>query len=49
MGAHKAGSIISGATSESDALRKLKSNKDSFQRPLVCSVGTLDILNMPDG
>ncbi|KAF2737507.1 hypothetical protein EJ04DRAFT_460887 [Polyplosphaeria fusca] len=30
-----AGKIVSGASSESDAIRKLKENAESFQRPLV--------------
>jgi arsenate reductase-like glutaredoxin family protein len=36
VGAQRAGEIISGAKNETDALKKLKTNKDSFQRPLVC-------------
>lgn len=35
LGAHRAGEVISGAKNESDALKKLGLNKDSFQRPLV--------------
>jgi hypothetical protein len=36
VGANKAGSIVKGATSINDALKKLKENSDNFQRPLVC-------------
>ena len=35
LGSDKAGSVVKGATSTSDALRKLKQSGDSFQRPLV--------------
>jgi hypothetical protein len=35
IGAHRAGDIISGAKNDSDALKKLQLNKDSFQRPVV--------------
>lgn len=35
LGPHRAGDVISGAKNESDALKKLALNKDSFQRPLV--------------
>ena len=37
VGAQRAGEIISGAKNETDALKKLKINKGSFQRPVVCS------------
>lgn len=37
VGAHRAGDVISGAKNESDALKKLQMNKDSFHRPLVFS------------
>lgn len=35
VGAGKAGELVKGATSQSDALRKLKENPDSFIRPVV--------------
>lgn len=35
MGASKVGSLVTGAKNEADAVRKIKSNEDSFQRPLV--------------
>ena len=34
-GAGRAGQIVEGATSEADAVTKLKENPDSFQRPVV--------------
>jgi hypothetical protein len=37
IGVHRAGDIISGAKNDSDALKKLQLNKDSFQRPVVWS------------
>jgi hypothetical protein len=36
VGAQKASTIIKGARDEADAIRKLKENSDSFQRPVVC-------------
>ncbi|KAL8859847.1 MAG: hypothetical protein Q9178_003680 [Gyalolechia marmorata] len=36
-GGGRAGQIVEGATGEADALKKLKENPDSFQRPVVCS------------
>lgn len=38
IGVSKVGSLVTGAKDEADAVRKIKSNEDSFQRPLVCSV-----------
>ncbi|APA11674.1 hypothetical protein SS1G_05135 [Sclerotinia sclerotiorum 1980 UF-70] len=35
MGPSKIGSIVTGAKDEADAVRKIKSNEDSFQRPLT--------------
>jgi len=35
MGEGKAGTVVKGATSASDALRKLKQSGDLFQRPVV--------------
>jgi hypothetical protein len=35
LGVHRAGDVITGAKDESDALKKLQLNPDSFQRPLV--------------
>lgn len=35
IGAQKANTVVKGATSEADALRKLKENVDNFQRPIV--------------
>lgn len=35
IGAHRAGEVVSGAKNESDAVKKLQMNRDSFQRPLV--------------
>jgi hypothetical protein len=37
VGAPKAGTIIRGAKNEADAIKKLKENSESFQRPVVCS------------
>jgi len=35
LGESKIGSVVSGATSSSDALRKLKADGNAFQRPVV--------------
>jgi hypothetical protein len=35
LGPHRAGDVVTGAKNESDAMKKLALNKDSFQRPLV--------------
>ena len=35
LGESKIGSVVSGATSSSDALRKLKADENAFQRPVV--------------
>jgi arsenate reductase-like glutaredoxin family protein len=35
VGPHRAGDVVAGAKDESDALKKLQMNKNSFQRPLV--------------
>ncbi|KIN04409.1 hypothetical protein OIDMADRAFT_156336 [Oidiodendron maius Zn] len=35
IGAHRAGEVVSGAKNESDAVKKLQMNRDSFQRPLT--------------
>jgi hypothetical protein len=35
VGAQKASTIIKGARDEADAMRKLKENAESFQRPIV--------------
>ena len=35
VGASKAGELIKGATSPSDAVKKLKENGDNFKRPVV--------------
>ena len=35
IGAGKAGSLVKGASNESDALKTLKQNADAFQRPVV--------------
>ena len=35
IGAGQAGSLVKGASSESDALKTLKQNADAFQRPVV--------------
>jgi hypothetical protein len=40
IGAQNAGTIIKGARDEADAMRKLKENSESFQRPVVCSSST---------
>jgi arsenate reductase-like glutaredoxin family protein len=40
IGAQKASTIIKGARDEADAMRKLKDNAESFQRPVVCSAST---------
>jgi hypothetical protein len=37
IGAQNASTIIKGARDEADAMRKLKENSESFQRPVVCS------------
>ena len=37
IGAQNAGTIIQGARDEADAMRKLKENSESFQRPVVCT------------
>ena len=36
VGAGKLGQLVKGATSESDAISKIKTNADAFQRPVVC-------------
>lgn len=38
VGVSKVGSVITGAKNEADAVRKFRSNDDSFQRPVVCSM-----------
>lgn len=38
VGVSRAGEVVTGAKSLSDALKKLELNKDSFQRPLVWSL-----------
>jgi len=40
VGAQKASTIIKGARDEADAMRKLKENSESFQRPVVCFTST---------
>lgn len=35
LGASKAGSVVSGASDASDALKKFKANESAFQRPVV--------------
>ncbi|RAL65925.1 hypothetical protein DID88_005587 [Monilinia fructigena] len=35
IGVSKVGSIVTGAKDEADAVRKIQSNQDSFQRPLT--------------
>lgn len=35
VGVKKAGELVKGARDESDAMKKLKENADSFQRPVV--------------
>lgn len=35
VGAQKASTVIKGARDEADAMRKMKENVDSFQRPIV--------------
>lgn len=35
LGAAKAGSVVSGASDISDALRKFKDSENAFQRPIV--------------
>ncbi|KAF7898184.1 hypothetical protein EAF00_004630 [Botryotinia globosa] len=35
VGVSKVGSIVAGAKDEADAVRKIKANEDSFQRPLT--------------
>lgn len=40
-GPNAASKIISGASDESDALRRLKADGDAFRRPLVSSLGML--------
>lgn len=35
LGVHRVGDVVTGAKNESEALKKLELNQDSFQRPLV--------------
>ena len=48
VGAKRAGDIVRGARNESDAIRKLKEDSGTFQRPLVsrafCSFRVSDML-----
>lgn len=39
VGGQNAGQVIQGARDESDAMRKLKENSESFQRPVVRVIG----------
>jgi hypothetical protein len=38
VGPQKAGTVVAGAKDKEDAIKKMRVNKDSFQRPLVCSL-----------
>lgn len=38
IGSGKAGTLIKGAKDDADAIRKLKANGDSFERPVVGSI-----------
>lgn len=46
VGPSKVGSVVKGASSESDAIKKFKSSTDAFQHPVVCLSSAM-VLQLP--